>query len=962
VDRYSTLDKLLLMVWLPIVACMLALHVREVVRTGLAQPPVFATPPGEDGYPRVGGYPLEVETRGSGLEVGDRLLSVGGEDLKGRGYLGFMGIALEKAGLSRRTSLIFERGGVTRETMLEVRPLAVPWHRVPFLAMWAFAAAMMLLRCPRTPVVQHGALAIGGVVLCESLFVGGPRWQTNAAISIFFFAPLVFFPVGVLWLGEFPGREFLRRRLPGLRIWAALAGVLWVVPKLLYLMGAPFAASKLPIFVSGADALGIVPFGAAITWNYFHADAIGRRRLKWVAYGSWIAGLGMISALAAPVVYPRWPWVEESLGIAGVVGAVMPIGFLIAVAAHNLLDVDRLISATASYTLLLVALFASTLVLVPRVSAALAVAFDLDAATTQLFLAVFLAALVVPVNRRLRPRLDQIFFPEQQALESGVDALLREIEQTRDEAGLVDAMARGLHALFRAERAFGYGPEAGGFATDVALGAGAAPPARLAADHPLVALLAERGTPLVLSPDAAGGARTAPAVLGGPFLATPLLLPVRRGKELAAFVALGPKRSGDVYTASDLALLSAVCEAGARQLERLHAADELARERERRRGEVRRRRASEDAHFARSRHLAAASHDLRQPLHALGLFADALEKRVHDDEARALVQRMRSSAGALREMFDSLIDVSRLEQGAVEPMVGDVELDPLLERLTDEAEPGARAKGLELRRAATGLRVRSDPVLLGRILQNLLVNAVRYTREGHVALRAEEREREIYIFVSDTGPGIPEDRRDAIFAEFVRLHEDPSVQGLGLGLAIVDRLVKLLGHRVVLESLPGHGSSFRVEVAAASAGARGDRVSNPTAGSAGPGALAGSRVLVIDDDLDILMGMQALLEEWGARVTLAASAEEALESVETDGPPNAVVADYRLGDALGTEVVAAIQRAAGRRVPAIVVTGSSSESLHADLARHGLTHLSKPIAPARLRAALFELLRGAVEG
>ena len=197
-----------------------------------------------------------------------------------------------------------------------------------------------------------------------------------------------------------------------------------------------------------------------------------------------------------------------------------------------------------------------------------------------------LAALVVPLNRRLRPRLDRFFFPEQRELESGVEALFGEIEKTRDEPGLVEAMTRGLHALFRAERAFGYEVGSGGFATVIASGAGAAAPPWLAPEHPLVALLAERGTPLVLSPDAAGGARTAPAALGGPFLVTPLLLPVRRGKQLAAFVALGPKRSGDVYTASDLALLSAVCEAGARQLERLHAADELARERERRRGRL----------------------------------------------------------------------------------------------------------------------------------------------------------------------------------------------------------------------------------------------------------------------------------------------------------------------------------------------------------------------------------------
>jgi signal transduction histidine kinase len=962
VSRYTTLDRWLIFGLLPVVFLALGLHVRQVIRTGLALPPVFATPPGDDGYPRVGGHPLEIETGGTGLEIGDTLIRVGDADLRGHGYMGFMGIALEQAGLGLRAPLVFLRDGRRLETVLEMRRMEIPWLRVPFLTGVALSMLLLLIKRPDTPLLQRGCVAVGGLVVGESIFMGGPRWQTWISLSLFLGGLTLAFPLVTRWLGEFPGRASLSRPLPGLPWLAAFTGVIWVLPKLSYFLGGPIESGRIPAVNSGFEAVSALALILPITWNYFHVGAVGKRQIKWLAYGCWTAALAMIPALAIPVFVPDWPWFEEMLGLAGLIGAAIPAGFLISVIAYNLFDVDRLISAVASYTLLLVGLFAAALALVPRVASALATATDLDAGTTQLFLSVLLAALVVPVNRRLRPRLDHFFFPERRALESGVDALLDELARTPDEPRLLEVTARGLHELFRAVRAGGYAAldDGTGFAAVVACGADPAALPRLAADHPLAAVLGERGSPLVVSPHAAGGARTAPQAVGGPFLGelgASLLLPLERGDALAAFVALGPKQSGDVYTASDLALLSAVTRAAARQLERLRAADELARERERRAEEARRRREAEDAHFARSRHLAAASHDLRQPLHALGLFADALEKRVADEESRALVARMRSSATALREMFDSLIDLSRLEQDAVRPAIADLDLDRLLERIADEAEPAARAKGLALRREASGLRVRSDPVLLGRILQNLLVNAVRYTRAGEVALRVSRQGDDLHIVVSDTGPGIPPERRDAIFREFVRLEGDAdSVQGLGLGLAIVDRLARLLGHRISLESEPGRGSAFCVAVpAAASEPARA-----PARAPKEPGAaLAGRRILVIDDDLDILLGMRALLEEWGADAVLAASGEEALESVDPDAAPDLVIADYRLGSARGTEVVEALRRRLGRALPALIVTGSRSAELREDLARRGLHHLEKPLAPGRLRAALVELLRRA---
>jgi signal transduction histidine kinase len=954
VSPYTTLDRWLIFGLLPVVFLALGLHARQAVLTGLALPPVFATPPGDDGYPRVGGYPLEIETAGSGLEVGDRLIRIGDEDLRGRGYAGFMALALEQAGLSLRAPLVFERDGQRLETTLEMRRMGNPWLRVPFLAGVALSMLLLLIRRPGTPLLQRGCVACGALVICESIFMGGPRWQTWLSLSIFLAGLSVAFPLVTAWLGAFPGRPALARTLPGLPGLAAFTGVVWILPKLAYFLGGPLETARIPAVNSGFEAISALALILPISWNYFHVSAVGKRQIKWLAYGCWTAALAMVPALAAPVFAPDWPWFEEMLALAGLIGVAIPAGFLISVIAYNLFDVDRLISAVASYTLLLVGLFAAALALVPRVASALAGATRLDAGTTQLFLSVLLAALVVPVNRRLRPRLDHFFFPERRALESGVEGLLDDLARTGDERALLETATRGLCELFHAVRAAGYQAAGGDFAPLVAYGVAAEALPPLRSEHPLRAVIGERRSPLVVSPHAAGGARTAPPALGGAFLAAldaSLLLPVQRGDALAAFVALGAKQSGDVYTASDLALLSAVTRAASRQLDRLRAADELASERARRAEEAQRRRAAEDAHFARSRHLAAASHDLRQPLHALGLFADALEKRVADPEARALVARMRSSATALREMFDALIDLSRLEQDAVQPAVAELDLDLLLERIADEAEPAARAKGLALRREPCGLRVRSDPVLLGRILQNLLVNAVRYTRAGEVALRAEARGGAVQIAVSDTGPGIPAERREAIFREFVRLESDDSVQGLGLGLAIVERLARLLGHPLSLESEPGRGSCFAVTVPLATSRPE------PLRRAAAPD-LAGRRILVIDDDLDILLGMRALLEEWGAQALLAASSAEALESFDPDAAPDAVIADYRLGDARGTEVVEALRGRAGRRIPALVVTGSRSPELHEELARHGLPYLSKPLAPARLRAALAELLRG----
>ena len=362
------------------------------------------------------------------------------------------------------------------------------------------------------------------------------------------------------------------------------------------------------------------------------------------------------------------------------------------------------------------------------------------------------------------------------------------------------------------------------------------------------------------------------------------------------------------------------------------------------------------ANAAKSRFLAAASHDLRQPIHALRLFAEALGDS--DDKARTrdLAHRIRDSADSLTAMFDELLDLSRLESGAVEARFADFPVGPLIDQLVAELEADARAKGLALTRVTTSSVVRSDPLLLRRILQNLLVNALRHTEHGRVLIGVRRRGRALAIEVWDTGPGIPVSMRSEIFREFTQLDQKRRSEGLGLGLAIVERLAHLLGCRVELDSRVGRGSVFRVSVPLAVRARSDDAVfeSLPV-----PEKLAGQRIVIIDEDLQILESMRVLLENWGCELVLARTAEDALEGLARQGrPPDVIIADYTLEDgANGVEAIDAVRGAYGRRIPSLIITGETEPAILDRIRAAGLAYLTKPIPPARLRAALASARR-----
>jgi signal transduction histidine kinase len=363
-----------------------------------------------------------------------------------------------------------------------------------------------------------------------------------------------------------------------------------------------------------------------------------------------------------------------------------------------------------------------------------------------------------------------------------------------------------------------------------------------------------------------------------------------------------------------------------------------------------------DANMAKSRFLATASHDLRQPIHALRLFAEALGDGDDPERMRGLAARIRDSADSLTGMFDELLDLSRLEAGAVEARPIDFPLGPLLEQLGAELAPEASAKGLRLRIVPSAAVVRSDPLLLRRILQNLLVNALRYTERGGVLAGCRRRGRQLRIEVWDTGPGIPESKRAEIFREFTQLDQARRSEGLGLGLAIVDRLARLLDCRVEVHSVVGKGAVFRVSVPLSSR-APAARAAAPAPSAAG--GLAGRMIVVVDDDLNILEAMRVLLESWGCDLLLARGADEAVEGLKLRArEPDVILADYSLeAGATGLEAIEAIRGACGVRAPAVIITGETEPDVLARLRNAGVPHLTKPIPPARLRAALGHVLR-----
>lgn len=959
---------------LPLALSVLLLHVREVARTGLAQPPVYAVSGMHTAdYPTVGGTTAEV-SGAHDLESGDRLIRVGEIDLAGKGYLGFMGAAFSAAGDSLSATLTFERAGRQQITELRLVPYSVPWLRIPFLATMLLLVTLLLFQRPNDPFVRLSTITFAAVVFGESIFEGGGEKQVLVAKTIFILGGALWWPMSLYFLTALPdGRRLpkLQTALPALSILVAL---LWTAPKLLYVFGSgPFPSEFIPALVSGADAITITIPAALFAITYRSFGSSERHQMRGFVYTSWTAGIVMFATLAIPLVAPGFSGFPQMLALAGLTAAIIPVGFAVAILEFRLFELDRLIGQTASLSVLAALLLGALFTVIPPLSETFAREFAVDPASGRLVLSMLLAGLAIPTYRWLEPQVTARFFPERERLEQGMQRLIEEQALRGDARSVATHMADQLHAIMRPTFCAAYllDADSGGYvltdqpgdtrsfpATDRAGTQGASDfPKEIGRDDPLLLRLKTRGGELIFQPEPSVLARRATdSAFFTERVEAALVLPpgeeildgdaLSRIPQPVGLVITGRKQSGDGFSTAELSLLTAVLLSTSRHLRLLRQTADLDRERDRSE-------ALESAHLARSHYLASASHDLRQPLHALQLFSEALLERVTGEEERAISQRIRTSAAALQEMFDSLIDLSRIDQNQLVPNRSSFRVRPLIERLADEAHAFADAKGLRLEVSAADVRVDSDPVLLGRMVQNLITNALRYTPSGFVAIRAEEEAGSLRILVEDSGSGIPTDRQEMIFEEFVRLEESNAYRGLGLGLSIVRRLSQLLDHPVSLQSEVGHGSTFSLRVPIAATTAQAVSLRDATVFTDRP-------ILIIDDDLDILLGTRALLEGWGAEARVASNREEAIAAIASSdsslNPIELLLVDFRLVPPEdGLSLIVALRSHFERDIPAIIVSGTQSEELSRRVAEAGLTLLPKPLAPARLRAAISQV-------
>ncbi|WLG47523.1 NahK/ErcS family hybrid sensor histidine kinase/response regulator [Pseudomonas sp. FP1740] len=366
--------------------------------------------------------------------------------------------------------------------------------------------------------------------------------------------------------------------------------------------------------------------------------------------------------------------------------------------------------------------------------------------------------------------------------------------------------------------------------------------------------------------------------------------------------------------------------------------------------------AAEAANRSKDKYLAAASHDLLQPLNAARLLISTLRERKLPDVEQVLVERTHQALEGAEDLLTDLLDISRLDQAAVKPDIALYRLDELFAPLVSEFQSVAAATGLNLRVHMGDYAIHTDLRLMTRILRNFLSNACRYTDDGSILLGARRRGNALRIEVWDTGRGIPADRLDSIFLEFNQLDVGRAAdrKGVGLGLAIVERIAKILDYRIQVHSLPGRGSMFSIEVPISHEIPLPISQAAPQPSTGNP--LPGRRLLVLDNEVSILESMSALLGQWGCEVVTATDEATALVALQGQAP-ELILADYHLDHGVvGCEVVRHLREHFSRTIPAVIITADRTDQCRRSLQRLDAPLLNKPVKPGKLRAVLTQLL------
>lgn len=430
----------------------------------------------------------------------------------------------------------------------------------------------------------------------------------------------------------------------------------------------------------------------------------------------------------------------------------------------------------------------------------------------------------------------------------------------------------------------------------------------------------------------------------------------RRGMVLDVHASKMPEDGGYVVTFTDITQSVQAAEALKRANETLERrVEERTAELTRLNSELAHAKSeAEAANLGKTRFIAAASHDILQPLNAARLFTASLVERKVRGESGELVRNVDASLGAVEDILSALLDISRLDAGALKPEPSVFLIDDLLKALKLEFAPAALERGLALTVIPCSLVVHTDRRMLRRVLQNLVSNAIKYTRSGRVLMGCRRKGDALRIEVHDSGPGIAEHNQAVIFQEFERLGQDKGVEpGLGLGLSIVERIARMLDHPLRLVSRPGHGSCFAITVPCAG---RAELVeTSPRAVSRLSNRIGGLTIFVVDNEPQILEAMQALLGGWDARVITARSAAEALDRFAAEADRvDVILADYHLHSDDGLKLIERLRSRAGRQVPAILITADRSRLVQENAAEQGVQYLRKPVKPAALRAALAQ--------